>query len=82
MSRITSVTNKGNKSNIVGIINSVLTPYMLNPGEWDWSNFTGFFWVRNISLCPSFLSSSPFPGSNYVQCCGHTDLRFACRVRT
>lgn len=27
--------------NIIGIICSVLTPYMLNPGEWNWSLFTG-----------------------------------------
>ncbi|KAL1839552.1 hypothetical protein VTJ49DRAFT_1415 [Mycothermus thermophilus] len=26
---------------IVGIVASVLTPYMLNPGAWDWSNFAG-----------------------------------------
>lgn len=31
---------------IVGIVCSVLTPYMLNPSAWDWSNFAGFFWVR------------------------------------
>lgn len=30
---------------IVGIVCSVLTPYMLNPSAWDWSNFAGFFWV-------------------------------------
>jgi SP family general alpha glucoside:H+ symporter-like MFS transporter len=36
-------------SNIVGIICSVLTPYMLNPSAWNWANFAGFFWV-----CPSF----------------------------
>lgn len=32
-------------SGIVGIINAILAPYMLNPTAWDWSNFTGFFWV-------------------------------------
>jgi len=34
-------------SNIVGIICSVLTPYMLNPGAWNWGNYAGFFWVRS-----------------------------------
>lgn len=34
-------------SNIVAIICGVLTPYMLNPGAWDWGNYTGFFWVRS-----------------------------------
>lgn len=37
-------------SNIVGIITSVLTPYMLNPGEWNWSNYTGFFWVGSVEI--------------------------------
>lgn len=36
---------------VVGIICSVLTPYMLNPGEWDWSNFAGFFWGGICFLC-------------------------------
>ncbi|KAL2134714.1 hypothetical protein VTI74DRAFT_11034 [Chaetomium olivicolor] len=36
---------------IVGIICSVLTPYMLNPGAWDWSNYAGFFWGGICFLC-------------------------------
>ncbi|RBR25253.1 uncharacterized protein FIESC28_01988 [Fusarium coffeatum] len=36
---------------IVGIINAVLTPYMLNPTAWDWSNYTGFFWGGICFLC-------------------------------
>jgi len=36
---------------IVGIITSVLTPYMLNPGAWDWSNYTGFFWSGLCFCC-------------------------------
>lgn len=35
---------------IVGIVASVLTPYMLNPSAWDWGNFAGFFWVSLCSL--------------------------------
>lgn len=27
---------------IVGIIASVLTPYMLNPSAWNWGNYAGF----------------------------------------
>lgn len=27
---------------VVGIVCSVLTPYMLNPTAWDWGNYTGF----------------------------------------
>ncbi|RYP44204.1 hypothetical protein DL768_009320 [Monosporascus sp. mg162] len=37
--------------NVVGIICGVLTPYMLNPGSWDWGNFAGFFWSGLCFLC-------------------------------
>lgn len=37
--------------NIVAIICGVLTPYMLNPGEWDWKNYAGFFWGGICFLC-------------------------------
>lgn len=40
-----------NLYNIVGIVCSVLTPYMLNPGEWNWANYTGFFWAGICFLC-------------------------------
>lgn len=36
---------------IVGIICSVLTPYMLNPTAWNWQNFAGFFWAGICFLC-------------------------------
>ncbi|KIL95643.1 mfs sp general alpha glucoside:h+ symporter [Fusarium avenaceum] len=36
---------------IVGIINAILSPYMLNPTAWDWSNYTGFFWGGICFLC-------------------------------
>lgn len=42
-------------SNIVAIINNILTPRMLNPGAWDWANYAGFFWVS----LPSPLRSAP-----------------------
>ncbi|TKA82733.1 hypothetical protein B0A55_01267 [Friedmanniomyces simplex] len=37
---------------IVGIVTSVLTPYMLNPTAWGWGNYTGFFWA---GLCGGSL---------------------------
>ncbi|KAL2815711.1 general substrate transporter [Aspergillus granulosus] len=37
--------------NIVAIICGVLTPYMLNPGAWDWGNFAGLFWGGICFLC-------------------------------
>lgn len=40
-----------NLYNIVGIVCAVLSPYMLNPGAWNWSNFTGFFWGGICFLC-------------------------------
>ncbi|KAK3325045.1 maltose permease MAL61 [Apodospora peruviana] len=36
---------------VVGIVCSVLTPYMLNPGAWNWSNYAGFFWGGICFLC-------------------------------
>ncbi|KAK0716205.1 maltose permease MAL61 [Lasiosphaeris hirsuta] len=36
---------------IVNIVCSVLTPYMLNPGAWNWSNYAGFFWGSICFLC-------------------------------
>lgn len=44
---------------IVGIICSVLTPYMLNPSAWNWSNFAGFFWVSTASSDPSLTYAKP-----------------------
>ncbi|KAK1820909.1 hypothetical protein LTR12_004621 [Friedmanniomyces endolithicus] len=42
---------------IVGIITSVLTPYMLNPTAWNWGNYTGFFWA---GLCLGSLGYTYF----------------------
>ncbi|KAG9523761.1 sugar transporter family protein, partial [Aureobasidium melanogenum] len=40
-----------NLYNIVGIVCSVLTPYMLNPSAWNWGNYAGFFWAGSCFLC-------------------------------
>jgi SP family general alpha glucoside:H+ symporter-like MFS transporter len=48
--QIKTVVLGRNLYNIVGIICGVLTPYMLNPGNWNWSNYTGFFW-GGICFC-------------------------------
>ena len=40
-----------NLYNIVGIVCAVLTPYMLNPGAWNWGNYAGFFWAGICFLC-------------------------------
>jgi SP family general alpha glucoside:H+ symporter-like MFS transporter len=39
-----------NLYNVIGIITSVLTPYMLNPGAWNWGNYAGFFWAGSCFL--------------------------------
>ncbi|EPS28963.1 Maltose permease MAL61 [Penicillium oxalicum] len=49
--QIKTVVLGRNLYNVVGIICGVLTPYMLNPGEWDWGNYAGFFWGGICFLC-------------------------------
>jgi SP family general alpha glucoside:H+ symporter-like MFS transporter len=49
--QIKTVVLGRNLYNVVGIINAVLTPYMLNPTAWDWSNYAGFFWGGICFLC-------------------------------
>ncbi|KJZ72018.1 hypothetical protein HIM_08579 [Hirsutella minnesotensis 3608] len=49
--QIKTVVLARNLYNVVGIITGVLTPYMLNPTAWNWSNFTGFFWAGICFLC-------------------------------
>ncbi|KAJ7664058.1 MFS transporter [Mycena rosella] len=48
---IKSVVLGRNMYNVVGIVCSVLTPYMLNPSAWNWSNYAGFFWGGICFLC-------------------------------
>lgn len=49
--QIKTVVLGRNLYNIVAIICGVLTPYMLNPGAWDWGNYAGFFWGGSCFLC-------------------------------
>lgn len=49
--QIKTVVLGRNLYNIVGIITAVLTPYMLNEGEWNWHNFTAFFWAGLCFCC-------------------------------
>ncbi|KAE9399715.1 sugar transporter [Gymnopus androsaceus JB14] len=49
--QIKTVVLGRNLYNIVGIVCSVLTPYMLNPSAWNWENFAGFFWAAICFLC-------------------------------
>ncbi|CAG8890746.1 unnamed protein product [Penicillium egyptiacum] len=49
--QIKTVVLGRNLYNIVAIVCGVLTPYMLNPGAWNWSNYAGFFWGGICFLC-------------------------------
>ncbi|KAJ5171323.1 uncharacterized protein N7500_004106 [Penicillium coprophilum] len=49
--QIKTVVLGRNLYNIVAIICGVLTPYMLNPGAWNWANYAGFFWGGICFLC-------------------------------
>jgi SP family general alpha glucoside:H+ symporter-like MFS transporter len=49
--QIKTVVLGRNLYNIVGIICSVLTPYMLNPTAWNWGNYAGFFWAAVCFCC-------------------------------
>ncbi|KUJ15586.1 sugar transporter [Mollisia scopiformis] len=40
-----------NLYNVQGIINGIITPYMLNPDAWNWKGKAGFFWAGMGSLC-------------------------------
>jgi SP family general alpha glucoside:H+ symporter-like MFS transporter len=46
-----SVVLARNAYNIFGIVNGVITPYMLNPTAWDWKGKSGFFWAGLCLLC-------------------------------
>lgn len=60
--QIKTVVLGRNLYNVVGIICSVLTPYMLNPGAWNWGNYAGFFWAGICFLCIIYVSGFYFHG--------------------
>ncbi|KAK4561597.1 hypothetical protein LTR86_004276 [Recurvomyces mirabilis] len=37
--------------NCQGIINGIITPYMLNPTAWNWKARAGYFWAGTSFLC-------------------------------
>jgi SP family general alpha glucoside:H+ symporter-like MFS transporter len=41
-----------NLYNVMGTINGVITPYMLNPSAWRWRGKAGFFWAGLRFLYP------------------------------
>lgn len=55
--QIKTVVLGRNLYNIVGIVCSVFTPYMLNKTAWNWGNYTGFFWVESVASASSTRTS-------------------------
>ncbi|KIN00057.1 hypothetical protein OIDMADRAFT_125733 [Oidiodendron maius Zn] len=49
--RTKSIVLARNAYNIIGIVNGVIMPYMLNPTAWNWKGKTGFFWAGVCLLC-------------------------------
>ncbi|CRG92110.1 Maltose permease MAL31 [Talaromyces islandicus] len=49
--QIKTVVLGRNLYNVAAIITGVLTPYMLNPSAWNWSNYAGFFWAGICFFC-------------------------------
>jgi SP family general alpha glucoside:H+ symporter-like MFS transporter len=46
-----SIVLARNVYNVFGIVNGVITPYMLNPDAWNWKGKSGFFWAGMCFLC-------------------------------
>ncbi|KAL3424482.1 sugar porter family MFS transporter [Phlyctema vagabunda] len=49
--RSKSIVLARNVYNVIGIVNGVITPYMLNPSAWNWKGKVGFFWAGICFLC-------------------------------
>ncbi|EMC92795.1 hypothetical protein BAUCODRAFT_37712 [Baudoinia panamericana UAMH 10762] len=63
---------------VMGIINSALTPYMLNPTAWNWRGKAGFFWgcFCILSLIWTFFRLPEAKGRTYAE----LDVLFGNRV--
>ncbi|KZO95967.1 putative maltose permease [Calocera viscosa TUFC12733] len=49
--RAKSIVISRNVYNIVGIVVSILAPYMFNPTAWNWRGKAGFFWGGSCLIC-------------------------------
>jgi SP family general alpha glucoside:H+ symporter-like MFS transporter len=76
--QIKTVVLGRNLYNIIGIITSVLTPYMLNPSAWNWGNFAGFFWAGScfLSIIYTYFRMPEPRGRSFAE----LDLLFEKRV--
>lgn len=46
-----SIVLARNVYNVFGIVNGIITPYMLNPTAWNWKGKSGFFWAGLCLIC-------------------------------
>jgi SP family general alpha glucoside:H+ symporter-like MFS transporter len=46
-----SVVLARNSYNVMGIVNNIITPLMINPTAWNWGAKSGFFWAVSCALC-------------------------------
>jgi SP family general alpha glucoside:H+ symporter-like MFS transporter len=67
-----------NVYNVVGIVNGVITPFMLNPTAWGWGAKTGFFWggICFLSLVWTYFRLPEPKGRTY----GELDVLFERKI--
>jgi len=65
---------------IVQIAANVIEPYFMNPGEWNWKGYTGFFWFGTafLTLIWAFFRLPETKGRTYEE----LDIMFAARLPT
>lgn len=76
--RTKTVVLSRNLYNVGGIVTNFLTPYMLNPTEWNWKAKAGFFWAGSclISIVWTYFRLPEPKGRTY----GELDILFERRV--
>ena len=58
-----------NSYNLIAIVNSILTPYMLNSDQWNWGAKTGLFWggLAAISLVWAYFDLPETKGRTFAE---------------
>ncbi|QEU59484.1 hypothetical protein KDRO_D00160 [Kluyveromyces lactis] len=67
--RTKTVVLSRNSYNLVAIVNSILTPYMLNSDQWNWGAKTGLFWggLAAISLVWAYFDLPETKGRTFAE---------------
>ncbi|OAL24176.1 hypothetical protein AYO22_05836 [Fonsecaea multimorphosa] len=52
--RTKTVVLARNTYNLIGLVNNVIIPYMINPSAWNWRGKAGFFWGGLCFLCATY----------------------------